>query len=310
MRIAEIAESPAPVRLDSAARVGIVTRPRKCCSMTSNLSRIRVLPMPPLRRALLFVAIALLAALPGCVSDDSMKPTTSASFRLDTETLGDRALLDVALVQAPLGDAFLDRKIWSSVDQMICPADKRDLLEANGLRLGILVGAPPSALTNLLQTERTCVERHGRFAPSGMTVNQLLRTATDTIECRIQRIGRIETATLDRPNFSLDFTPKRLNSTTVRLGIVPCVETGDQRLTYKPVPEESKWTLDSKRARLPLAEFGFDIDLVANQILLIGCRSEREETIGFAGFVRLDGPEPMQRLLVVRQMPPSAAVAP
>ena len=263
--------------------------------------------MPNLRRALIFVAIALLAALPGCVSDEKLAPTDHDTFRLDTESFGDRALLDVALVQAPLGDAFLDRRIWAGADQMICPADKRDLLEANGLRIGVLVGAPPAGLTNLLQTDRTCVERHGRFAPSDVTINQPLLAAKETALCRIQHVGRIETASLDRPIFSLDFTPTRLGPSTIRLKIVPRIETGDKRTMYKAVPEESKWKLETKRADHSLIELGCEVDLLANQILIIGCRSEREETFGYGGFVRVDGPEPMQRLLVVRHLRPSAA---
>jgi hypothetical protein len=73
------------------------------------------------------------------------------------------------------------------------------------------------------------------------------------------------------------------------------------------VPEESKWALDTKRAGQSLIELGFEVDLLTNQILLIGCRSDREETFGYGGFVRVDGPEPMQRLLVVRHLRPSAA---
>ena len=264
--------------------------------------------MPHLRR-LPFVAIALLIALAGCVGEETLSPTSRDCYRLETETLGDRVLLDVALVQAPLGDAFVDRKIWAGADQMIGAADKRDLLEANGLRVGILVGSPPAALMNLLQTERTCVERHGRVAPSGITVNQPLLSATDTMSCRIQHVGRVETASLDRPIFSFDFTPKRLGPSTIRLTVAPRVETGDKLLTYKAVPEESKWALDQKRAGLILTELACDIDLLSNQILLIGCRSEREDTIGYAGFVRVDGPEPMQRLLVVRHLRPSALPA-
>ena len=258
---------------------------------------------------MVFVAVALVAALPGCVGDEKLAPTMHDSFRLDTESFGDRALLDVALVQAPLGDAFLDQRIWAGADQMICPADKRDLLEANGLRFGVLVGAPPAGLMNLLQTERTCVERHGRFAPSGVTLNQPLLTAKETVACRIQHLGRLETAALDRPIFSLDFTPKRLGPSTIRLRIVPRIETGDKLTMYKAVPEESKWALDTKRAGQSLIELGFDVDLLMNQILLIGCRSDCEETFGYGGFVRVDGPEPMQRLLVVRHLRPNATTA-
>ncbi|HEX3313714.1 MAG TPA: hypothetical protein VHR72_02430, partial [Gemmataceae bacterium] len=198
---------------------------------------------------------------------------------------------------------------WASADQMICPAEKRDLLEANGLRLGVLVGAPPAALMTLLQTERTCVERHGRYAPSGVTVNQPLLAAKETVSCRIQHLDRVETASLDRPIFSLDFTPKRLGPSTIRLRIVPRIETGDKLTMYKAVPEESKWRLETKRTGQSLIELGCDVDLLMNQILLIGCRSDHEETFGYGAFVRVDGPEPMQRLLVLRHLRPSAATS-
>src|SRR4051794_31738973 len=108
--------------------------------------------MRSIRRAGFAILLSLLAGLLGCVSEETLPTTVSDSFRLDTESLGDRALLDVALVQAPLGDPFLDRSIWAGADQMILSADKRDVLEANGYRVGILVGAPPAKLMNLLQS--------------------------------------------------------------------------------------------------------------------------------------------------------------
>src|SRR5262249_354727 len=84
------------------------------------------------------------------------------------------------------------------------------------------------------------------------------------------------------------------------------VETGDKLMTYRPVSDESKWALDMKRSARSLAELACDVDLAANQVLIVGCRSELDETIGFAGFVRLDGAEPMQGLLVIRHLRPSA----
>ena len=249
------------------------------------------------------LALALLA---GCMSEDGLPSAPwQASYRMDDEA--DRVLLDVSLIQAPLADPFLDHQVWSSADEMLFPLDKRELLDANGFRMGLLVGSPPEGITSLLQSERTCVGRRGRSTSAGMTVTQLVREGDEPLELSVQLVGRRETLKLDRPRFSLDLTPRKLSEGKIRLRLVPRVESGDKVISYRPVPEESKWTLESKRPGESLDDLACDVELLPNQILIIGCRLEREGSAGYHGFVRTEGTEPMQRLMVLRHLRPTAA---
>jgi hypothetical protein len=250
-------------------------------------------------------AALLLFALAGCVTTEESLPSGPwQAFRMDTDPAGDRVLLDVALVQAPLGDPFLDQRVWAGADEMLFAHDKRELLKANGYRVGVLVGFPPDELARLLESERTCVDRHGRSAPSGMTVPQVLREAKEPIDVLLQHAGRKETLHLEAPRLSLDLTPKRTVDGRVRVRLTPRVEGSEQVINYKPVPEEAKWTLETKRPGQVLTDLACDVDLLPTQILIVGCRLDHETSAGYRSLVRPDGSEPMQRLVVLRHVPP------
>lgn len=243
----------------------------------------------------------LLVMLAGCVSPEPSRTGTPwQSFKDNPDP--ERILLDVAIVQRPFGDAFLDDEIWSHADEMIVPPEQRDLLELNGYRAGVIVGSPPEKLVNLLQSSRSRVQRRARSVGSGILLTQTLRESDDEIDATI-RIGKTsEEAIFDRPLFGFDLLPMRKSRSLVHLKLTPRVEAGDKSINYKPVPEESKWSLEVKRPTRVLSELAIDIPLAADQVLIVGPRLEREGTIGFHSFASSTDEDPAQRLLVVRHL--------
>ena len=254
--------------------------------------------------------VALLCfLLGGCVSADGSDPTSAwQAMRVDTDPGPDRVLLDVALVQSPREDPFLDRHVWASADEMVLSPEQRELLELNGFRVGVLVGSPPEQLLDLLRSPRTCVERRGRSAPSGMTLHQVLRDAEGSAACRLYHGRSRETLNWERPRFGVDLTPQTLSGNKVRLRMAPRVEAAEKALNFKPLPEQSKWALEVKRPSRLLEGVAWQVDLLPNQVLIVGARLGREDTAGYHSFVRPEGDEPMQRLLVLRHLR-SAATA-
>jgi hypothetical protein len=247
----------------------------------------------------------LLLVLAGCVSPEPSRPGPAwQSFKVDADP--DRIFLDVAVVQRPFGDAFLDDELWSYADEMIVPPEQRDRLELNGFRAGVIVGASPEKLVGLLQSSRSCVHRRGRAIMSGTTHTQELREGDGELDA-VLRVGKTaEELTFDRPTFSFDLLPKRTPG-GVQLTLTPRIEFGDKGINYKPVPEESKWSLEVKRPTRVIGDLAIDIPLAPDEVLVIGPRLEREGTIGFHSFTSAADTDPMQRLFFVRlvRQPPS-----
>ncbi len=253
--------------------------------------------MPIRRGALLLILLA------GCVSSEPSRPgAVWQSRKIESDPGPDRVLFDIALVKRPLGDAFLTDDIWSSADEMIVSPDQRELLELNGYRVGLLVGSPPDKLLKLLQSERSCMERRGRSTPSGTLVSQNLRDYDGMLD-GVLHIGlATQSLSFDRPRFGLDLTPKLTSNDSLRLKIVPRFEAGDKAVNYKPLPDESKWSLEVKRPTRVLADLAFEIDLAADQILIVGPRLERAGTIGYHSLTDDRDSEPNQRLMILRHL--------
>ncbi len=253
--------------------------------------------MPIRRGALLLILLA------GCVSSEPLRPGgVWQSLKIESDPGPDRVLFDIALVQRPLGDHFLSEELWASADEMIVPADQREMLELNGYRVGLLVGSPPDKLLHLLQSERSRLDRRGRSTPSGTIVEQKLRECDEVIESFLQ-VGRSqEKLALDRPRFGLDLLPTLKPNGIVRLKIAPRYEAGDRAVNYKPLPQESKWTLEVKRPTRVIADLAFEFDLAPNQILIVGPCLEREGSLGFHSLTSDADGAPNQRLMILRHM--------
>lgn len=249
----------------------------------------------------------LLVLLTGCVSPESTHaPIGWQSLKVDSDPGPDRVLLDVALIQRPIDDEFLSSELWANADEMVVPADRRELLELNGFRVGVLVGSPPEQLTHLLQSERSCLERKGRSAPSGHSLTQKLRECPEQVDGFVQ-LGRTkEILSLDRPHFGLDLLPTLRRDHTMRLRVTPRYEAGDKAVNYKPLPEESKWSLEVARPSRSLVDLSFEIDLSPNQILIIGPRVGCDGSLGTHGLTADREGEAFQRLLILRHLRPRA----
>lgn len=255
-----------------------------------------------MQRAVRFAVLVMLAG--GCATQPETlrSPIAWQSLKAGVDAGSDRVLLDVSLIERPLDDEYLNEGLWSCADEMVIAPELRELLAANGYRVGVLVGAPPEKLVQLLSSERSCIDRRGKSVPSGANVTQTLRTGDDATEGYLH-LGKMRSAlTFDRPRFGLELSPVAGARDLVRLTITPRYEDGDKTMNIKAVPEESKWEMEIARPHRLLAELAFSVALSANQVLIIGPRLEQEGSLGHHSFVHVRNEIPTQRLLVLRHL--------
>ena len=111
---------------------------------------------------LLLATMVALASLPGCgllpgkgrtsQSHDAQFPVRAAAPQ------GDTVYLDVALIERPAGDDFLDREVWDSSDEQGVGLEVKPILEENGLRIGQF-GLLPDRLQTLFHETSEQVTR-------------------------------------------------------------------------------------------------------------------------------------------------------
>ena len=92
----------------------------------------------------------LLSTLSGCTWTEPAEPSAWMR-RFQSQALSpDHALIEVALIERPLGDDYINRSVWQHTDELIIDLELRGALDDNGLRVGQLVGAPPNDFHTML----------------------------------------------------------------------------------------------------------------------------------------------------------------
>jgi hypothetical protein len=102
---------------------------------------------------LVSASTAMGLALVGCaLSQSALRPKS------ETPSVGSggqviaakRCRLDVVILTRPEGDAVLDRVLWQVADEQVLEPTRRRALEANGLRIGRVIGDLPPEVEALL----------------------------------------------------------------------------------------------------------------------------------------------------------------
>src|SRR5437867_1929159 len=121
-----------------------------------------------MRRGGAGIAGLVLVQLGGCAllePEPTAPPHTSTSFHLPK----DYVQMDVALLERPIGDGYVNKDLWTHTDETIVGLDSKAMVDDNGFRVGRIVGLPPSGLQALLQSKRSCLNPRRWFLPTGAT---------------------------------------------------------------------------------------------------------------------------------------------
>ena len=100
-----------------------------------------------------FIGVAFVAfALTGSATE---KPVTSISFFNKMRPLKpipgpEMVQIDIALLERPLHDRFLNNELWLLADEQIIPLERKAYLEEAGFRIGQVNGLNPSGLQTML----------------------------------------------------------------------------------------------------------------------------------------------------------------
>jgi hypothetical protein len=212
---------------------------------------------------------------------------------------GPHAVIELALIERPAGDSYINRELWDSVDELVVDLERRAALDDNGLRLGQLIGSPPHAFQSMLLSKRSCSNPHALMVPPGRTMPVYLGPMLAHSAYELVQGTSRKTIELDQARYCLEVTPVLTADGRTKLSFTPKVEHGESVLPFQPAPDESSWTLRIERAHHRYAEFGWEVTLSPNQYLIIGGRVDRDTSLGYEAFFQ-DEESGVQRLLVLR----------
>jgi hypothetical protein len=248
----------------------------------------------------------LLALLVGCAADQPAGPHSPTDrpcgFR---GALPPSAVqLEVALIERPAGDPYLNNDLWATTDEQVVDLAHRALLEDNGFRIGQIVGMTPSGLQSLLTSPRSCTNRRRYLLGAGKSATVVLGPPVTHSSFRVVRDGDPVDVQLDDAQFGLLVTPSLTADGCTQLHFTPQVQYGANLPDFSVAPDSSGYALgyllEIKRPCRSYPVLSWDVTLAPHQYLVLGTRLDQLDRLGSRCFFQPDGPAPMQRLLVLR----------
>jgi hypothetical protein len=256
-------------------------------------------------RLLLTVVLALAVSGAGCCFfGEKERSTLSFDVRKPTEGTPPSELvyLDVALVDQPAGDAFLDRELWQIGDEQGVDLETKPVLEENGLRVGLVGGLLPARLQALLSSERSCPEPRRLRAEPGKPVAVPVGAVRPVCAFGVRVAGATRPVEFREACCEFRVVPIIGEQGRVRLCFTPQVRHGKPQIrphVARDPDGELRWTIEPLE---PVEEFDalhFEVVVAPEECVVIGTRFDQPGTLGHCWFVP-PRDRPRQHLLVVR----------
>lgn len=252
------------------------------------------------------LAVMLMAGLlVGCSANETVRSTSwlSRLRPLQGPPAANAVLVEVALIERPVGDPYLNRQLWELADEQSVPLERKAIIQDNGFRVGLIGGMPPAELQALLTSERSCANPRRIQRLSGDPTTLLLGLTRPRCQFKLQQDGSPQLVALEQAECALIVTPTLAADGRTRLQFTPQVRHGETALVPRPAQDRSgtySWMLQEQRPTETYSAMGWEVTLAANEFLVVGGRFDRPQSLGHCFFVRADEPSPVQRLLVVR----------
>jgi hypothetical protein len=240
-------------------------------------------------------------ALVGCALSQSLKqkpePTVlGGSGRLIAPR---RCQLDVVILTRPQGDPILDDLVWRVADEQILDTELRHALQANGLRLGRVMGDLPAELESLLDTPppdgpSKMMIQH----PEGLSeqVDPAQAPPRPELALLISRPdGKVVGESYRDARALVRLTGTYDDEDGVALRIVPEIHHGPNRSGFATMPTAGlpavrEFRITSGQAEKTFPDLAATLDLKPGQVAVLGLAPGRPGSLGEVLLCKPDGP--------------------
>jgi hypothetical protein len=254
----------------------------------------------------LALLLILLLTFSGCAWPEGVKSTSFLQRFRDRSIAPDRTVIEIAAIYRPLGDGYINGRLWESTNELFIDLERHAVLEENGFRIGQLVGSPPNDLQQLLSDSAVCSQFIRSFTASEPISLLLNETPVPQTAYEVS-LGKSKTKVeLTQARFSLKIAAEFTSDGRTKLTFTPKVEHGATILPFQAAPERGEWLKTTNRAAKEYPELSWQVTLEQNQCLLIGGRPDGVNTLGLTTFAQ-PANTGVQQLLVIRNCRSSVA---
>jgi hypothetical protein len=252
------------------------------------------------------VVLAMAAAvMGGCVSDKGRDHSLTQvhSEPAEGSNVSDVVYLDVALIEQPYGDPFLNRELWSVGDEQAVNLELKPLLEENGLRICQIGGLVPPKLHSLIISPRSCPEpRRLRSEPGKPTIVAIGPTRAHALFQLAGQAGARKLH-LEQAHCQFEVVPTLEDDKRIRLRFTPQVRHGQPRTTPRVEKDPDgplRWAIEAREPVEDYTQLRWESVIAPNEFVVIGAHLDHLGTIGPCFFLPEGTPVRKQWLMVLR----------
>jgi hypothetical protein len=195
--------------------------------------------------------------------------------------------LDTAIVSRPAGEHVVDASVWEVADQQSIPAEARQALEANGIRIGIITGNLPADINEAFKPAPP--QRETQWVhiaiPEGERTPIVVGSRTDSVALLLNHRGKVNGRDYQSAEGRIIVSPSHSGSKSVSLRLVPEIHHGESRRTIAPLQSNSPFSqqdfkIKDGQQEDVLREMAVSVDLLPGQTLVLGCRPQQPRSLG------------------------------
>jgi hypothetical protein len=278
------------------------------------------------RRSWLAGCAAATIAL-GCQVFDKPPDRALETLLKPVNTSSDSVALEIFQARIPLDQETKADALWERIDEQKFDAELRRRLVANGLRVGIVGGALPEDLANLLEldgaeseaadsqiiTDQSAVPRVTRRIvqakrrdPLQIQVSEL----RDEAQVLLNREGSFGGKTFRQMQGVYSLQAESIPGQRVKVRLTPELHHGEMKQRYAGSTQGIFMSIPS-REREVFDDLTMDAALAPGELLVIGCLPSAKTSLGGVFHTATAAGKDERKLILVRllQVPPSEILA-
>ena len=254
-----------------------------------------------MRRAWALLLALLLSTLIGCFTERSvMRQDVHAP--IGTPVGDDGVVVEIALLECPVNDAYINGSLWNLVDETPNP-ERKTALHENGFHMGIIGPVLPDRLIDLETSERNASNIHERTLAVSGPSPVLIGPNWKHCSYEIRQAGQPTPVELDKAQCVLELVAAPAKDGQITLAFTPLVQHGDLRMQPRAVHDPSgvlRWDLQANQTVERYDWLKWELTVSPNEYIVVGTQADLAGTLGFRSFLHGESLTPAQRLLLVR----------
>ena len=218
-----------------------------------------------------------------------------------------RCMLEIAIITRPIGDKTINDSVWNVADVQCIPEDARRSLEANGVKIGKIIGSLPVDLESALHAPPPHKVDPITYVPE---INEAVQIRTAVTVPQLSLVtnldGRAIAKDYEQASGYLRVTTDHDGERGVSLRILPEIHYGPMKQGFQPIASPGPYpvnqlTISNSQEQDSLQELMSSTIIQPGEVVLISCDAAQDRTLGsfLFTFVEANSDRKMQHLVMI-----------